>query len=231
MGGWFQKEINSLSDFQDLKMRIPGLGTEVINRLGGTAANLPGGEIMPALQSPVIDATEWVGPWNDLAFSFYRITKNYYGPVFHEPSATLELSVNKGGLGRARDRPADGRGECRRGHQRPHACGIPAANVESQRVLVEEYGVQIRPFPAEVFREMLRHSDDVVRATAQEDDPARRNFESWQRFRAYVYPQPVRGTGLPATPGLNGNRCNGGASAGSGSRSGFPGGAPVDGRP
>lgn len=58
-----------------------------------------------------------------------------------------------------------------------------AANVESQRVLVEEHGLQIRPFPAEVFREMLRHSDDVVRATAQEDDLAHRIFESWERFR------------------------------------------------
>ena len=62
MGGWFQKEINALSDFLGLKMRIPGLGAEVINRLGGTAVNLPGGEIVPALQSRVIDATEWVGP-------------------------------------------------------------------------------------------------------------------------------------------------------------------------
>ena len=80
MGGWFQKEINVLSDLQGLKMRIPGLGVEFINRLGGTAINLPGGEIMPALQSRVIDATEWVGPWNDLAFGFYEIPKNYYGP-------------------------------------------------------------------------------------------------------------------------------------------------------
>jgi TRAP-type mannitol/chloroaromatic compound transport system substrate-binding protein len=64
MGGWFQKEINSLADLKGLKMRIPGLGAEVINRLGATAVNMPGGEIMPALQSGVIDATEWVGPWN-----------------------------------------------------------------------------------------------------------------------------------------------------------------------
>ncbi|MXX22220.1 MAG: TRAP transporter substrate-binding protein, partial [Rhodospirillales bacterium] len=80
MGGWFQKEINSIEDFQGLKMRIPGLGAEVINRLGATAVNLPGGEIMPALQSGVIDATKWGGPWNDLAFGFYKITKNYSGP-------------------------------------------------------------------------------------------------------------------------------------------------------
>ena len=61
-------------------MRIPGLGAEVINRLGRTAVNLPGGEIMPALQSRVIDGTEWVGPWNDLAFGFYKITKKLLRP-------------------------------------------------------------------------------------------------------------------------------------------------------
>ncbi|MYB76101.1 MAG: hypothetical protein F4X83_03195 [Chloroflexi bacterium] len=95
LGGCFQKEISALSDFQDLKMRRPGLRAEVINRLGGTAVNLPGGEIMPALQSRIIDATECVGSGNDLAFGFYKVTKNYYGPDFHEPGAAIELSVNK----------------------------------------------------------------------------------------------------------------------------------------
>ena len=84
IGGWFQKEINALSDFQGLKTRVPGLGAEVNDRLDGTAVNLPGGEILPALHSRVIDATEWVGPWNDLAFGFYNTTKNYYGPGFHK---------------------------------------------------------------------------------------------------------------------------------------------------
>ena len=50
---------------------------EVLNRMGGTAVLLPGGEIMPSLQSGAIDATEWVGPWNDLAFGFHKITKFY----------------------------------------------------------------------------------------------------------------------------------------------------------
>jgi len=94
MGGWFLKEIKSVEDFKGLKMRIPGLAAEVLNRMGGTAVALPGGEIMPSLQSGAIDATEWIGPWNDLAFGFYKITKFYYGPGFHEPSSTLECSVN-----------------------------------------------------------------------------------------------------------------------------------------
>ena len=183
MGGWFQKEINALSDFQGLKMRIPGLGAEVINRLGATAVNMPGGEIMPALQSGVIDATEWVGPWNDLAFGFYKITKNYYGPGFHEPSAAIELTVNKEAWdGLEADLRTIVENAAAATNVRMLA-EFTAANVESQRVLVEQHGVQIRSFPAEVFTEMMRHSDDVVRATAEEDDLARRIFESWERFR------------------------------------------------
>ena len=183
MGGWFQKEINSIEDFQGLKMRIPGLGAEVINRLGATAVNLPGGEIMPALQSGVIDATEWVGPWNDLAFGFYKITKNYYGPGFHEPGTASELLLNKEAWdGLEPDLQAIVEDAAAATNVRMLA-EFTAANNESQRVLVEEHGVELRPFPKDVFDEMLVHSDDVVRATAQEGDLARRIFESWERFR------------------------------------------------
>jgi TRAP-type mannitol/chloroaromatic compound transport system substrate-binding protein len=93
-GGWFKKEINSLEDFKGLKMRMPGLGGEVLRRIGAAAINLPGGEIYQALQSGAIDATEWVGPWNDLAFGFYREAPHYYAPGFHEPGAGLAVGTN-----------------------------------------------------------------------------------------------------------------------------------------
>ena len=93
-GGWFKREINHLEDFQGLKMRIPGLGGEVIRRLGAAPVSLPGGEIYQALQSGAIDATEWVGPWNDLAFGFYREAPYYYVPGFHEPGAALSVGFN-----------------------------------------------------------------------------------------------------------------------------------------
>jgi len=94
-GGWFKKEINSVEDFRGLKIRMPGLGGDVIRELGGAAVNLPGGEIYQSLQSGAIDATEWVGPWNDLAFGFYREAPYYYAPGFHEPGASLSLGINK----------------------------------------------------------------------------------------------------------------------------------------
>lgn len=93
-GGWFKNKIESLEDFKGLKMRMPGLGGEVIRRLGGAAVRLSGGEIYQALQSGSIDATEWVGPWNDLAFGFYREAPYYYAPGFHEPGASLAVGIN-----------------------------------------------------------------------------------------------------------------------------------------
>ena len=93
-GGWFRKKMESLEDFKGLRMRMPGLGGEVIRQLGGTAVTLPGGEIYQALQSGSIDATEWVGPWNDLALGFYREAPFYYSPGFHEPGSSLALGIN-----------------------------------------------------------------------------------------------------------------------------------------
>lgn len=96
MGGWFRREINTLEDFKGLKMRIPGLGGDVVRALGGAAVTKAGGEIFQALQTGEIDATEWVGPWNDFYLGFYREAPYYYGPGFHEPGASLAVGMNRG---------------------------------------------------------------------------------------------------------------------------------------
>ena len=95
MGGWFANEVNTLDDYKGLKFRMPGIGGEVLRRLGAAVVNLPGGEIFAALQSGAIDGTEWVGPWNDLAFGFYKVVKFYYWPGFHEPGTVLGVGFNK----------------------------------------------------------------------------------------------------------------------------------------
>ena len=95
MGGWFNREITSTADFSGLKMRMPGLGGEVLSRLGAAISNIPGGEIFQALKTGVIDATEWAGPYNDLAFGFHQAADYYYWPGWHEPGTTIEAMVNK----------------------------------------------------------------------------------------------------------------------------------------
>ena len=95
MGGWFNKEINSIDDLRGLKMRIPGLGGEVLRRAGGTPVTLPGAEIFTALQTGAIDATEWVGPYNDASFGLHKAAKYYYYPGWHEMGPMLQCTVNK----------------------------------------------------------------------------------------------------------------------------------------
>jgi len=94
MGGWFRREINSLSDMNGLKMRIPGLGGEVFSKLGVNSVLLPAGEIYSSLERGVIDATEWVGPALDIKMGFYKVAPYYYSG-WHEPGSILELTFNK----------------------------------------------------------------------------------------------------------------------------------------
>ena len=183
MGGWFLKEINSVEDFKGLKMRIPGLAAEVLNRMGGTAVALPGGEIMPALQSGAIDATEWVGPWNDLAFGFHKITKFYYGPGFHEPSSALECSTNLEAFNELdNDLKNIIQNACEAENTRMIS-EFTAANIDAQEKLVKEHGVIIRNFPKDVFNLMMSLSKEVVSETAKEGKLNKEIYDSWSDFK------------------------------------------------
>ncbi|MCW0180480.1 TRAP transporter substrate-binding protein [Zavarzinia sp.] len=95
MLGWYRKELKTAEDYQGLKVRMAGLGAEVVKRLGATVVTVPGGEIFQALQNGTVDAAEWVGPYNDQALGLNQVAEYYYGPGFQEPSAGLELIVNK----------------------------------------------------------------------------------------------------------------------------------------
>jgi len=94
MGGWYRKEIKSLADIKGLKMRIGGFGGKVLERIGGVPQNIPGGEIYQALEKGTIDATEWVGPYDDQKLGFNKVAKNYYYPGWWEGGPQLSLYVN-----------------------------------------------------------------------------------------------------------------------------------------
>ena len=182
MGGWFQKEINSLEDFKGIKMRMPGLGAEVVNRMGGTAVNMPAGEIMPALQSGVIDAAEWVGPWNDLALGFYKVAKYYYGPGFHEGGTANELLVNKKEY---ESLPNDLKLIVKT------CCHAAATEVPAEYfaysgvsldILKRDHQVDVRSFPQDVIKEMFLISRQVVEETASLGDVHAKTYESWSKF-------------------------------------------------
>jgi TRAP-type mannitol/chloroaromatic compound transport system substrate-binding protein len=186
MGGWFNKPIESLADLKGLRMRIPGLAGEVINRAGGVSVNIPGAEIMPSLQSGVIDAVEFAGPWTDLAFGFHKITKYYYGPGFHEPGANLELMVNRELWDDLPEHLQTIVAQAAAAENQRMLSEFTAGNAASLIALRDEHGVEPAPMPDDVISTLRQLSEDVVAETAALGDINRRIYDNWSQFRAEV---------------------------------------------
>ena len=186
MAGWFNKEINSLEDLQGLKMRIPGLGGEVLQRAGGVSVAMPGSEIFTSLQTGVIDATEWVGPYNDLALGLQEIAQYYYYPGWHEPGPAIEALVNREALDSL---PADLRAmletACRAVNQ-DMLDEFTARNAAALRTLVEEHGVEVRRLPDDVLARFAELSVEVLDETAATDELSLRILDSYRAFQESV---------------------------------------------
>ena len=183
MGGWFNKEINSLDDYKGLKIRIPGLGGEVLRKIGAAAINLPGGEIYTSLQSGAIDATEWVGPWNDLAFGFYKVTKYYYYPGFHEPGTALSFSLNKkmwDGLSSEHKAIIKSAASAQNDETLSE---FNARNGGALATLTGTHNVKLRKFSDEVMTSIGNASGEVLDAVAGSDAMTKRVFDSFIKFR------------------------------------------------
>jgi TRAP-type mannitol/chloroaromatic compound transport system substrate-binding protein len=183
MGGWFRKEMKTMDDFKGLKFRMPGLGGEVLRRLGATVVNLPGGEIFPALQAGTIDGTEWVGPWNDLAFGFYKVAKYYYWPGFHEPCTTGEVLVNKKvwqGLSKQQQEIISV------AIQAEATIELAEFNYKSGDALdalLTKHKVQLRKFPNDMLKNMGQAAIDVVAEVGNKDPFTKKVYESFVAAR------------------------------------------------
>lgn len=186
MAGWFNKEINSVSDLKGLKMRIPGLGGEVLKRAGGIPVNLPGGELFTSLKSGAIDATEWVGPYNDLAFGLHKAAKYYYYPGWHEPGTTLEALINKKAYeALPKDLQSIVSNACRVVNQEM-STEYTAKNNTALETLVNEHKVDLRRLPDDVLDKLKLLSDEVVLELAGKNAAAKKIFDSYSKFRTQV---------------------------------------------
>ncbi|MEO5376796.1 MAG: TRAP transporter substrate-binding protein [Magnetococcus sp. DMHC-6] len=184
MGGWFNREINTLEDLNGLKMRIPGLGGEVLKRAGGTPVSLPAGEIFPALQSGAIDATEFVGPYNDLAFGLHKAAKYYYYPGWHEPGTTLECLIHQEALDKLpKDLQSIVLNACKVANQDMLA-DFTARNNAALNALVNEHKVLLRPFPDVVLQKLKSISVQVVAEIAAGDSLSKEIYDSLKSFLA-----------------------------------------------
>ena len=186
MGGWFRREIGSAADLAGLTMRIPGLGGEVMNRLGVRVQVLGGSDIYPALERGAIDATEWVGPYDDLKLGFHKVAQYYYYPGWWEPGPSLTYQVNQ----KAWD-------ELPSSYQEMFA----AAAAESATVMQARYdhlnppalaqlleeGVQMRPFSDDLMQAAKAASFEMFEEQAAGDETYRKIYEHWKKARRDTY--------------------------------------------
>jgi TRAP-type mannitol/chloroaromatic compound transport system substrate-binding protein len=181
MGGWFRKEINTVADLQGLKMRIPGLGGQVMKKLGVTVQTIPGGEIFQALQTGTVDAAEWVGPYDDEKLGFYKVAKYYYLPGWWEPAPTLEVEVN---LAKWNELP------------KQYQEAVKSAATEANMGMMARYdarnaaalkklqanGVEIKAYSKEILDAAKKAAYELYDAKAAEDADFKAIFDGWKAF-------------------------------------------------
>lgn len=188
MGGWFNKEINSLGDLQGLKMRMPGLGGKVLAKAGGTPMLVSGGEIYTNLERGVIDATEWIGPYHDYLMGFHQVARYYYYPGWHEPGPVLEMILSKS---KFEALPTDlqeiVKTACYR-LSRWMMAEFDAKNAEYLRKIMDEGQVQIKAFPGEVLSGLRKATRETLDELATSDPPSRKVHAHFEAFRAKLRP-------------------------------------------
>ncbi|MCB0670133.1 MAG: TRAP transporter substrate-binding protein [Saprospiraceae bacterium] len=182
MGGWFNKEINTVDDLKGLKMRIPGLGGRVFERAGGSAILSAGGEIYTNLERGVIDATEWIGPFHDYKMGFHKIAKYYYSPGWHEAGTALEIFVNKTNF---EGLPKDLQVIIETASARLNLymmTELEVKNAEYLKIMREE-GVDIRSFPDEVIQKLKETTQEVINDIVNDDPKSAKVYESFKNFK------------------------------------------------
>jgi TRAP-type mannitol/chloroaromatic compound transport system substrate-binding protein len=186
MGGWLTKEANTADDFKGLRYRMPGLGAEVLRRMGATVVTTPGGEIMTALKSGAIDASEWVGPWLDMELGLSSAADYYYYPGFHEPGTPATLGINK--------TLWDGLTQSERSIIETAAAAeltrslakFNAENVKALKLLRADERIKIRRFSDELIKTFGKLSKEVLADTAAKDPLTRKVYDSYMGFLAGV---------------------------------------------
>jgi len=186
MFGWFNKEINSLEDIKGLKMRIPGIGGEVLKEAGGIPVTLPGGELFTALQTGVIDATEWVGPYNDLTFGFHQAAKYYYYPGWHEPGPMLELLINIDAWNSLPKHLQVIIETASKAVNQDMLDEYLAKNNQALTELVDVHGVELRKLPDDVIEEFRKISNKILDDLAKEDETIAKVYNSYLNFKNNV---------------------------------------------
>jgi TRAP-type mannitol/chloroaromatic compound transport system substrate-binding protein len=183
MGGWFTKELTGVESYKGLRYRMPGVGGEVLRRLGAVVVNLPASEIIPSLRSGAIDASEFAGAWVDMALGLNKAAKYYYYPGFHEPGAALSLVVNKK-LWDSLDRTDRSLIETAAAAETSLSYADFTANdAVALQQLANDPAIEVRKLDDSILEALGKVSGEVLYETSRKDDLTRRVYESFIKFR------------------------------------------------
>jgi TRAP-type mannitol/chloroaromatic compound transport system substrate-binding protein len=183
MGGWFRTRVDSAADLRGLKMRIPGLGGDVMDALGVVVQVLGGADIYPALERGTIDATEWVGPFDDEKLGFHKVAKHYYYPGWWEPGPELSFMVNRDAFDAL---PSDYRAVFETATREAAGWMQSKYDQENPRALsrLVAQGVDLRAFPDDLMREARDASEQLLADKGAGDATYAELLDQWRKFRA-----------------------------------------------
>jgi len=190
MAGWFRKKINTIGDYRGLRMRIPGLGGRVVTKAGGTVALTPAADIYAALERGVIDASEWIGPYDDMKLGLHLTARYYYYPGWHESGTVTGFAFNKKAYEAL---PVDLRRTLDHAAAVVQIYGLTDYHVKNANALDRlktefKDKVEILQFPVPVLRDLKKLSAEVVKEEAEKSPIARKVNASYTRFQAMLTP-------------------------------------------
>lgn len=186
MMGWFTKKLGSVEDLKGLRIRVPGIAGNVFARVGAQVVTLPGAELYTAMQTGVIDAVEWISPYNDLAIGLYEVARYYYYPGWHEPGSSLYFGVNREAWDSL---PPDLQEIVRVAARAAGAAMIDeytARNGIALKEMVEEHGVELLPLPENMVEPLRSASQAEIERLIAADPRAQKIYDSLSKFQEQV---------------------------------------------
>jgi TRAP-type mannitol/chloroaromatic compound transport system substrate-binding protein len=188
MGGWFRNPVNSLADLRGLRFRIPGLGGEIMSRIGVSVQGLAAPDIYPALERGAIDGTEWVGPYDDERLGFHAVAKNYYMPGWWEPGSASSLMIRQETYDALPREYQELLMSVSKETMLDTMARFDVANPVALERLVREHGVQLRVFSNDIMEAAWRESNAFLEEKAATDPVFRTVYQSFKAFRDQSFP-------------------------------------------
>jgi TRAP-type mannitol/chloroaromatic compound transport system substrate-binding protein len=186
MGGWFRKEINSLEDMQDLKLRIGGFGGRIVEKIGVVPQDLPAGKIYQALENGTIDAAEFVGPYDDEKLGLNRVAKYYYYPGWWEGGVAATNMIN---LDKWNALPKTYQEAVRTGSALTNSiltARYDTLNPPALKALVER-GTILRPYSHDILVACFNAAEESYAEIAAENTDFKTLLESYMGYRRDAY--------------------------------------------